>query len=96
MAGGVASFVDSCKAGKSCVMTQENVDALVVQIQDIDGFRDKQKFTKLTVYISVGQLDDEANLRYFFERMKALQDAGIVQWATQLEAYEAYRASLTH
>jgi len=93
MAGGIGAFVDNCAAGKTCTMTPENVDALVAEIQEIEAFRDKERFAKLTVYLSVGQLDNEDDLRYFLERMKALQDEGVIQWATQLEAYEAYEAS---
>jgi len=37
-----------------------------------------------------------ARLRYFLEQMKTLQDDGTVQWATQLEAYEAHQTFLTH
>ena len=94
MAGGVASFVDNCMGDKPCTMTAENVDTLVTDIEDIEEFRDKLQFTKLTVYLSVGQLDEEENFRYFLERMEQLQDDGIVQWATQLEAYEAYQKHL--
>jgi len=79
-----------CKG--ECPLNNEDVDALVALVREIDQNRDRTRIAKLTVYLPVNIFvaENEPVLRYFFEQMKTLADQGILSWATQKQVYEAY------
>lgn len=84
-----------CEKEKNCPLTAEDVTALVEQIRMIDTGRDRSTVAKIDVYFpaSTWMPENETVLRAFFEAMQTLEEEGVVQWATQLEVYEAYIAS---
>jgi hypothetical protein len=77
---------------KGCQLTLEDVDTWVAIVMEMDASRDHSKYAKLSLYFPVNHWDpkNEDVLRYFFSEMQRLQDEGIIQWATQLDAVEAY------
>lgn len=77
-----------------CGFTNEQVEYLVETLREIDSFRDRSQIAKVSIYIPVDQFDEqfEDEWRYFFSEMQALQDEGVITWATQGEVYDAYLA----
>jgi hypothetical protein len=73
---------------------QADVDALLAVIREVDAKRDWTRIAKLCVYLPANAYEEvnEAVLRSFFSEMKALQEQGVVTWATQRQVYEAYVA----
>jgi hypothetical protein len=80
------------KKGDEFLLTNEDVDALVALIREVDQSRDRKRVAKLAVYLPSNVFDpqNEAVLRYFFGRMQELAGQGLITWATQRQAYEAY------
>jgi pimeloyl-ACP methyl ester carboxylesterase len=80
--------------GNQCVLTNEDVDAIVDLIMEADRVRDRSRIAKLTVLIPAPLFvpRNEEPLRYFFSQLGLLEDEGILTWATQGEVYDAYVA----
>jgi len=94
---GMAEGVGEVGGGQcrpECVLTDEDVNALVAKIMDINQKRDRSRVAKLTVYIPAALFVEENGdgLRYFFSQMQSLAQQGIITWATQKQVYEAYVA----
>jgi hypothetical protein len=80
--------------GNQCVLTKEDVDAMVGLIMEADRVRDRSRIAKLTVLIPAPLFvpRNEGPLRHFFDQLRMLEDEGIITWATQGEVYDAYVA----
>jgi len=78
----------------NCPFTEEDADLLVEQIQEVDRIRDRSRIAKVNVYVPVKLFSEENEVvwRYFLEQMQALEQQGVVTWATQGEVYDAYVA----
>lgn len=72
----------------------DDIDAVVQTVLEVDAARDRTKIAKLTVYLpaNIYAPENEAVLRYFFEQMQDLANQGIITWATQRQVYDAYVA----
>ena len=83
-------------SGYSEAFTMADVDAIVDQIVAAREAQDKTLMAKLNVHLSLDhfQAGSTAVLTYFFSELQSLQDQGTMVWATELEVYEAYMASL--
>jgi pimeloyl-ACP methyl ester carboxylesterase len=77
-----------------CPFTEEDVELVVAEIREIDGWRDRNRLAKVNVYVPLHllQAKHEAIWRSFFEQAQTLEQEGIVTWATQGEVYDAYQA----
>jgi len=82
------------ECGANCPLTTEDVDLALATIIDIAAQRDPTRLTKLTYYFAINNFDPQnvGVLRSFFSRTKALQDSGILTWATQGDVLDAYNA----
>jgi len=94
---GMAEGVGEVGGGQcrpECVLTNEDVDALVAKILGINQNRDRSRVAKLTIYIPAALFVEENGdgLRYFFSQMQSLAQQGVITWATQKQVYEAYVA----
>ena len=78
----------------NCPFTEEDVELIVAQIREIDRIRDRGRIAKANIYIPLKLFSEkhEAAWRTFFEQMQALEQQGVVTWATQGEVYDAYMA----
>jgi hypothetical protein len=85
-----SSVGDDCQ--DRCVLTHEDVDFLVATLREIDGFRDRNRFAKVSIYLEVTLFNskNEDGMRYFFAQMQQLSDEGIIEWATQMDVYRAF------
>lgn len=81
---------DPCRP--ECILTSADVDALVAKVRDIDQNRDRERISKVTVYLPANVFisENEAILRYFFEQTQILQQQGIITWASQKQVYVSY------
>lgn len=77
-----------------CPFTDEDVDLIVAQIREVDRIRDRSRIAKVNVYVPLILFGEqhEAAWRTFFEQMQALEQEGVITWATQGEVYDAYVA----
>lgn len=77
-----------------CNFTNEDIDVIFASIDEALELRDTNRFAHLNIHIPLETFsnDNEETFRYFLEKMKEYQDAGKIKWATQLEAYEAYKS----
>jgi hypothetical protein len=75
-----------------CPFTEEDVELVVAQIREIDGFRDRTRIAKANVYVPLHlfQAKHEAAWRTFLVEMQALEQKGVLTWATQGQVYDAY------
>jgi len=75
-----------------CEFEMNDVDAFVEIVMDMDETRDHNEFAKLSLYFPSNHwmAPNEEVLRYFFSEMQKLQDQGIIQWSSQLDAVEAF------
>jgi len=76
--------------------TNDDVDALVATLAEVDAKRDPSRVAKIEVHLSLEHLRTATwdVLTYFFAEMQRLQNDGTIQWATQAEVYQAYLDSL--
>lgn len=83
---------EDCIESDDCMLNKDDVDAAVALILDAAELHDTSRVAKLTFYFPTSDFveENEEALRYFFSEMKRLEDAGVVQWASQLEVYEAF------
>jgi len=91
------SWEGNCGGGgpgkeEKCPLEMNDVDAFVELVMELDENRDHSEYAKLSLYFPANHWteDNEDVLRYFFSEMQKLQDAGIIEWASQLDAVEAY------
>jgi len=91
--GMVEAMTTGCQGGK-CPFTKEDVDLVVEKILEADRIRDPSRVAKVQVYMMAPLFvpQNEEVLRYFFGELQALQDQGIIAWATQGEVYDTYVA----
>ena len=77
-----------------CPFTEEDVDLVITQLREIDGWRDRTRIAKANVYVPLHllQAKHEVAWRHFFEQIQTLEEEGVVTWATQGEVYDAYVA----
>jgi len=96
--GEISSIGDQVLAGETgwgaecspnCAIDMADVDAIEDAIRNFVETRDTSRVAKLQVYISTQKFTDPG-IELFFERMQALQDEGVIQWASQKEVYEAF------
>ncbi len=96
--GEISSIGDLALAGETgwgadcspnCAIDMADVDAIEDAIRSFVETRDTSRVAKLQVYISTQKFSDPG-IELFFERLQALQDEGVIQWASQKEVYEAF------
>jgi hypothetical protein len=92
----VEDGTDSGPNGYNETFSMADVDALVEVIVSARESQDKTRFAKLNVHLALDHFMPETTdvLAYFFAELQSLQDQGIMVWATELEVYHAYMASL--
>jgi len=85
----------SDRYGQDDPLEENDVDALVQIIREVDSYRDKGKVAKLAIYLpsSIFNEFNEDVLRYLFSEMQKLQDEGIMQWSTQWDTVQTYLES---
>lgn len=83
---------NNCKP--KCELTDEDIDVIFESIDEALEIRDPNRFAHLNIHIPLDTFkeENEDTFRYFLKKMKEYQDAGKIKWATQLEAYEAYKS----
>lgn len=76
----------------NCPLEMNDVDAFVELVMELHESRDHSEYAKLSLYFPSNHWieDNEEVLRYFFSEMQKLQDQGIIEWASQLDAVQAY------
>jgi hypothetical protein len=69
------------------------VDLIVAQILEVERIRDPSRVAKVNVYVplTLFKAENEPAWRYFFEQMQALEQQGVITWATQGQVYDAYQ-----
>ncbi len=74
-----------------CSLADEDVEALLRIIDEVDRTRDRSRIAKLNLYFPANIFveTNESSLRHFLSQMEELERQGIIQWATQLEVAEA-------
>lgn len=79
-----------------CEMNKNDVDAFVEIVMEMDEIRDHSEFAKLSLYFPSNHWseDNEETLTYFFSEMQRLQNEGIIQWSSQLDAVEAFSSGV--
>jgi hypothetical protein len=77
-----------------CPLGEDDVEALVATIREIDQIRDRSRIAKVTLYLPVGIFvpENEDVLRLFLARTQDLADQGVIVWATQAQVADAYFA----
>jgi len=77
-----------------CPLAEDDVDALVATILEIDEMRDRSRVAKITLYLPVGIFvpENEDILRLFLARTQDLAEQGVIEWATQAQVADAYFA----
>ncbi|HAU39330.1 MAG: hypothetical protein UV80_C0009G0016 [Candidatus Peregrinibacteria bacterium GW2011_GWF2_43_17] len=80
-----------------CAFTDSDIEALVKDITEFATSRDTSKIAKYNIYIPAKLFvpENEEVLNLFFSEMQKLQDAGILEWASQKSVYEAVLAEKT-
>jgi len=75
-----------------CDLEADDVDKTVAQVIEAVELHDTSRIGKLTFYIPTSEMieENEVVLRYFFSEMQKLEEAGMVEWASQVEVYEAF------
>jgi hypothetical protein len=78
------------------VFTNEDVDALVATLREVNANRDSTRVAKIEVHLSLEHLSTSTwdVLTYFFEELERLQTEGVIEWATQADVYQIYMSSL--
>ena len=81
---------------ESPVFTNEDVDALVATLREVNATRDSTRVAKIEVHLSLEHLSTSTwdVLTYFIEELERLQTEGVIEWATQAEVYQVYMGSL--
>ncbi|MEK7632584.1 MAG: CocE/NonD family hydrolase [Patescibacteria group bacterium] len=97
--GGEIGELRSIAEGRStcnpdCIFDQADIDAVVKNIQEADAIRDRSKVARINVHIPLELLTKEGEplMRKFLEALKPFADDGTIIFATQLDAYKAYKA----
>lgn len=82
--------------GSNCELTKADIDAIFDYIDEALKIKEPGKFAKLNTHVQIKELEEsnEEIFIYFLSGLKKYVDSGQLVWATQLEAYEAYIASL--
>jgi hypothetical protein len=73
-------------------LNKDDVDALVALIRWIDLHRDRGLFSKISImsHATDWSVENRFAMTYFLKEMQALQDEGIIQWATEKEVVDTY------
>lgn len=76
---------------QECPLTQEDVNEVMNRVENFLAGRDTTRVAKLQVYFpsSLFKSENEEVLGLFFAEVKALQEIGEIEWATQKEVYDA-------
>ncbi len=76
----------------SCVLEQDDVDAVEGSIKEILSIRDTSRFAKMNFHIPMKLLTskNETVLRSMLAMIQEYTDAGKISWDTQLGAYKQY------
>lgn len=83
---------NNCKP--KCVFTVEDIDVIFESIDKALEIRDPNRFAHLNIHIPLSTFEEEneETFKYFLEKMAEYEEKGLIKWATQLEAYEAYKS----
>ena len=78
----------------SATLDRSDVDRLIELLVELDENRDRGYVAKVDLYFAANELVNRNRevLTYFFEEMEALQDDGVIEWATQKEVVETFIA----
>lgn len=73
-------------------LTLDDIDALVDLIYWIDAHRDRGRFSKISImsHATDWSVENRLEMTYFLQEMQTLQDANIIQWATEKQVVDAY------
>jgi len=95
--GELSSLAEDRKTcNPDCIFDEADVQAFLDSIEEAEAIRDTSKFARINVHIPAVLLvkENEALLRELLSGIQEYTDAGTAKWATQLQAYEAFEASL--
>lgn len=75
-----------------CILRREDVDLAIKEIEQAIAVRDPYVLSKITIYLPVHNFskNDLPKIEYFLQRMQALVDSGVGEWATQGDVLDAY------
>ena len=97
--GGIGE-ISSMYEGRStcstkCELAKNDIDEIFKIIDEAITLHDPSELAKLNIHIPLLTFaeDNEEILRYFLKGLKSYQEEGVIEFATQLGAYEAYMAS---
>jgi hypothetical protein len=86
---------EECKT--ECVFNEADVDIAIKKIREAAALHDTSSVGKVDVYLPANNFDpeNETVLRYFFSEAAKLAEEGMVEWASQLQVYEATQTTET-
>ena len=90
--GNYVSIAADYEPGVDAELALDDVDALVDLIRWIDTHRDRSRFSKISImsHATDWSVSNRLVMTYFLQEMQALQDEGVIEWASEKQVVDAY------